>query len=256
VELLVVIGIIALLIGILMPALSAARRQARTVNCAANLRTLGHAMAMYVGETRHYPGHAARSASGVIYAVWPTRLRRYLSGNQEVFRCPTQDEEQFEWKLNNTTPPVAAAADTGYGYNDGESLLVTGDKSTRFSYAYNDWGTHDVVTNPQRGLGGDIGFGAKELKSGAVRNATEMIAIVDGNPDGVWDFAADPDNVREAPGPLHKGGANVLWCDGHVSWHAQRELVVYDPNNTNVVLPKSHPQYKQVARLWNNDNKP
>lgn len=47
IELLVVIAVIALLIGILLPALGAARNEARTTVCAANSRTVGLAVAVY-----------------------------------------------------------------------------------------------------------------------------------------------------------------------------------------------------------------
>jgi prepilin-type N-terminal cleavage/methylation domain-containing protein len=62
VELLVVIGIIALLIAILMPALGKARRSAQSLSCLANLRSIGQAMFTYVTESKGWlPGSANTS---------------------------------------------------------------------------------------------------------------------------------------------------------------------------------------------------
>lgn len=52
IELLVVISIIGVLIGIILPVLGAARQQARSARCAANLSQLGSATTMYLGEHR------------------------------------------------------------------------------------------------------------------------------------------------------------------------------------------------------------
>ena len=57
VELLVVIGIIALLISILLPVLSKAKEQANAVKCGANLRTLMSAFLMFAQDHKdHLPG--------------------------------------------------------------------------------------------------------------------------------------------------------------------------------------------------------
>jgi len=66
VELLVVIGIIAALIAVLLPALNAARRSAQSVACLNNLRELSFMMRLYVADNRQY----------LPYAQWYVEKRR------------------------------------------------------------------------------------------------------------------------------------------------------------------------------------
>ncbi|MFW5653214.1 MAG: DUF1559 domain-containing protein [Planctomycetota bacterium] len=54
IELLVVVSVIALLIGLLLPALSRARAGAKTTQCATNLKQMGQAMTMYANEYRDF----------------------------------------------------------------------------------------------------------------------------------------------------------------------------------------------------------
>jgi prepilin-type N-terminal cleavage/methylation domain-containing protein/prepilin-type processing-associated H-X9-DG protein len=101
VELLVVIGIIAVLISILLPSLGRAREEARRVKCLSNLRQLGIAFLMYTNENRgHYPFHA--DIGGPLYEDWiywqqardtrQSAIYRYLgSADPDVFRCPSDD---------------------------------------------------------------------------------------------------------------------------------------------------------------------
>jgi prepilin-type N-terminal cleavage/methylation domain-containing protein len=76
VELLVVIAIIALLISILLPALTKAKEAGQRVVCASNLRSMGQSLYMYIADYGCYPGHAAIRGSKA-FAVWPARLRKY-----------------------------------------------------------------------------------------------------------------------------------------------------------------------------------
>src|SRR5262245_46909820 len=54
VEVLVVVGIIAVLIGMLMPALGRAREHARATNCLSNLRQINQAFLMFANENKGY----------------------------------------------------------------------------------------------------------------------------------------------------------------------------------------------------------
>ncbi len=250
VELLVVIGIIALLIAILLPALNKAKQQALRVACAANLRQMGQAMMIYVQETGYYPAHAAARSTGNPFAVWPTRLRKIARGNRDLFWCPA-NQPGFRWQNAIGTPGglYASAAETGYGYEIGELLLDV--FNVPFSYGYNDWGYSlpqpAASQNTQRGLGGDLWWSwLHEIRASRVKKASEMIAIADNITDGSWDYNIDPQNFREFMGKLHNNGSNVLFCDGHVQWYLQKDLC--EVNNVRITTP--------MIRLWNNDNQP
>ncbi|QOV88270.1 type II secretion system protein [Humisphaera borealis] len=96
VELLVVIGIIAVLIGILLPSLAAARRQANSTKCLANIRTLATAQMMYAAENRNHLVQASDQGSFAIeQGSWIGALERY-SAAPLARRCPADRSPYFE----------------------------------------------------------------------------------------------------------------------------------------------------------------
>lgn len=262
VELLVVIGIIALLIAILLPALNKAREQAKQVKCASNLRQMGAAMIMYINDWQYYPGCYGSDNGGLTaFAVWPTRLRLYMGGVNEAFHCPSQDMWSA-WQTAGGSAAFANLADEGYGYKFGEPLLIAnGASAIPFSYGYNDWGaTNSLQSNASpnlmRGLGGDQWVlpgttGTRQLKASRVKISAEMIAIADNHPTANWDYNLDPTPTQrdQAPGNIHSGGANVLFCDGHVAWYLQSDLWI-DADDSNSASPS--PKDAEVCRMWNN----
>lgn len=80
IELLVVISIIALLIGILLPALGNARRAGRTAVCLSNKRQVGIALAAYASENKQVFPHA-RDGGG---APWVITLAAYMRGRYDA----------------------------------------------------------------------------------------------------------------------------------------------------------------------------
>ena len=93
VELLVAVGIIALLIGILLPSLSKARRAARSVACKAKLEQIGVAFQMYLND-HHFKYPLAPSLPSVNpnnYGTLPQLLGHNLGDVVEAFHCPSDD---------------------------------------------------------------------------------------------------------------------------------------------------------------------
>jgi len=264
VELLVVVGIISVLIALLMPALSKVRKHAQEIHCAANLRSIGQALTMYTQQYHYYPGCMSAQILNGAGAIWPTRLRVF-TGSQAVFNCPAQDE-QFYWKEGvpvwPETYPAQEIHSAWYAYNVGEPLI--GFIGSYFTYGYNMAGLDDspapLLTSGDpflRGLGAyvsvDDGWRQRgrsfltEKAASLVIRPSEMIAIADSTPDGVYDFVIKGtrnESGSEWPGDIHRGGANVLFCDGHVTWYVQSDLV--------------GPAQNDVTKrcMWHNDNLP
>lgn len=121
VELLVVIGIIATLISILLPALSKARESASRVVCLSNLRQIGQGTLMYANDNNGYlpgwtdlpdpssPGNYMPDApSGLGGSHWTQSVGKYLNvkfvygdpnnNRVPIYRCPNdQDAAGLSW---------------------------------------------------------------------------------------------------------------------------------------------------------------
>ena len=247
IELLVVIAIIAILAGMLLPALAKAKAKAQGAKCISNLRQLGLATASYIMDTGVYPV-GIDNADGATW-IWPSLLRKSMYGgrNTEIFHCPAAPPKS-QW-----IPKFGSGQPAKLGYLDDEVRLRPG--GTFFmSYGYNVWGGF-AANNPNTGLGvylGDPIWG--ETRESAVRNPSEMISFGDSN----WDLKKKGDRdwsgfigmyeERQWPLEVHAGRAVIAFCDGHVE--AKRRLDIIGQ------LHKDPARRKEVARFWNRDNEP
>ena len=95
IELLIVIAIIGVLIGLLLPTVTAARESARRTQCAANLRSIGNAMMAYgTDNDRKVPVHSSGGNNWLWDIARPTRDALIRNGMvRKAFYCPNVDRE-------------------------------------------------------------------------------------------------------------------------------------------------------------------
>ena len=107
IELLVVIAIIAILAGMLLPALARAKGKSQSIKCASNMRQISLAVTMHADEGEGLLPIATNFAApkSSPHRIWVTAVARFI-GSREVFLCPTAKTANFggDWYARSWHP--------------------------------------------------------------------------------------------------------------------------------------------------------
>ncbi len=253
VELLVVIGIIALLISILLPALNNARTQARTTQCLSNLRQITTAFQMYVnnnkGKTIGYSTAVRGSGPNAQNGFWMHEMRPYNGDISIIGICPEATEPSYGWgNITHTWGPD----------NDPNSFLY----KVMGSYAMNGWCYGPDVDLPSHPPGGErYAMGPRTAwHTFPVQESSNVPIFADSGWVDAWpvdnDVAGDlvsgngfgqfPEMPRVCIKRHNKRFSNVSFCDGHAEsvllpnlWRLKWSKVF----DTTKTLPKMPPTF-------------
>lgn len=262
VELLVVIGIIALLISILLPVLGKAREQANNVKCLSNLRSIGQAVLLYSNQNKGcvLPSVIWRTGSNPDF--WPELLiaARVLPGQSGMSAVAGNGSES---SFTNSIFVCPSAAPVAYqdSVNDGSRinlsniLLTSKPTYTKWSYGIN--GTSHrappaegytsssarIALYPSTAIAVDNTPTHPLKKLAKIRRASEMAMIFDGREWNIWasPTIAPPEKaiISRLSGQRHgkwdpkrpdrTGSTNILFYDGHATSVDRASLPNADP---------------------------